>query len=104
MSKSKRSQQRYAKSWIGQTRLNESFPGSSTQSQQPIIDVNAVSDVESDISELKAALGQPSTHTIPIIPQSRQTSEHDTDSQSDSIRVATGNYDLATIKCYCIQE
>ena len=53
MSKSKRSQQRYAKSWIGQTHLNEFFSRLSTQSQQPIIDVvDAASDVESDTIEL----------------------------------------------------
>ena len=87
MSKSKRSQQRYAKSWIGQTRLDDFFSGSSTQSQ-PIIDVDTASDIESDIVELiesEAAPDQPSTHTIPIIPQSRRTSERDTDSQSDTI-------------------
>ena len=86
MSKSKRSQQRYAKSWIGQTRLDDFFSGSSTQSQ-PIIDVDAASDIESDIVELvksEAAPDQPSTHTIPIIPQSRRMSERDTDSQSDT--------------------
>jgi hypothetical protein len=52
MSKSKRSQQRYASSWIGQTRLDEFFSGSSTRSQQPIeIDIDAASDtgIESDI-------------------------------------------------------
>ena len=58
----------------------------STQSQ-PIIDVDAASDIESDIVELvesEAAPDQPSTHTIPTIPQSRRTSERDTDSQSDT--------------------
>ena len=91
MSKSKQSQQRYAKSWIGQTRLDEFFTGSSQSqvpSQQPVIDIDAASDIESDTIELintpEAALDQPSTHTIPIIPQSRRTSERDTDSQSDS--------------------
>lgn len=87
MSKSKRSQQRYAASWIGQTHLDGFFSGSSTQSQQPIIDIDAVSDAESDTVELidsEAALDQQSTHIIPIIPQSRRTSERDTDSQSDT--------------------
>jgi hypothetical protein len=54
MSKSKRSQQRYASSWIGQTRLDEFFSGSSTRSQQPIeIDIDAASEtsIESDIIE-----------------------------------------------------
>ena len=52
------------KSWIqGQTRLDDFFSGSSTRSQ-PIIDVDAASDIESDTIELidsEAALDQPST-------------------------------------------
>ena len=51
MTKSKRTQQRYARSWIGQTHLDEFFSGSLTQTQvtqQPIIDVESASDIELD--------------------------------------------------------
>ena len=84
MSKSKRSQQRYASSWIGQTRLDDFFAGLSTQSQQPIIDIDAASDIELDTIELIDSEAALETHTIPIIPQSRRTSECNTDSQSDT--------------------
>ena len=59
----------------------------STQSQQPIIDIDAVPDIRLNTIELinlEAALDQPLTHTIPIVPQSRQTSKCNTDSQSDT--------------------
>ena len=42
-------------SWIGQTHLDEFFSGSLTQTQvtqQPIIDVESVSDIELDTIEL----------------------------------------------------
>ena len=62
----------------------------STQAQQPIIDIDSVSDVELDTVEIidfEPVLDwhlNPSTHIFPIIPQYRWTSEHDTDSQSDT--------------------
>ena len=55
MTKSKQTQQQYARSWIGQTHLDEFFSGSLTQTQvtkQPIIDVESVSDIELDTIEL----------------------------------------------------
>ena len=53
MSKSKWSQQQFAESWIRQTCLNEFFSRLTTQSQQPIIDVDAASDVESELGWCK---------------------------------------------------
>ena len=55
MTKSKQTQQRYARSWIGQTHLDEFFSGLLTQNQvtqQPIIDVESASDIELDTIEL----------------------------------------------------
>ena len=50
------------KSWIqGQTRLDDFFSGSSTRSQ-PIIDVDAASDIESDIVELVESEAAPDPH------------------------------------------
>ena len=83
MSKSKRSQQRHAKSWKGQTRLDGFFSGLSNQSKQPVIEISVVSDTELDTIEPVEAAPDPSP-SISIVPQSRRTSECDTDSQSDA--------------------
>ena len=82
MSKSKRSQQRHANSWRGQMRLDQFFAGPSNQSQQPVIDITAVSDTELDA--IDSELIEDPSPLIPIIPQTRRTSERDTDSQSDA--------------------
>ena len=73
MTKSKRTQQQYARSWIGQTHLDEFFSGSLTQTQvtqQSIIDVESASDIELDnieLIDLEAALDvdQPSMACSP---------------------------------------
>lgn len=83
MSKSKRSQQRHAKSWKGQTRLDGFFSGLSNQSKQPVIEISVVSDTKLDTIEPVEAAPDPSP-SISIVPQSRRTSERDTDSQSDA--------------------
>lgn len=80
MGKSKRSQQRYAKSWRQQTTL-DGYISVSTKPLQPAIDIDAVLNAENEILHpLESAIN---TSLTSIVPQTRRASERDTDSQSD---------------------
>jgi len=88
MSKSKRSQQRYAESWRQQTTL-DGFISTSTKPPQPAIDIDAASNFSDNkhLYPLESAM-------MSIVPQTRCASERDTDSQSDGSDHETQSIDL----------